>query len=208
MEKSNIIKLTVALYSVTELFPEREPLRFSLRKQANRILAGFVLCFCNNLTILTKTDKQKILKKILKDIEIVQTFFLLAETQDWLRPENFLILRQEYARVAQFTEQALNVEKEADDMELATTTPKVMKEPAKRETPIKKQQVVSPVVLKSRHKQIIEFVKNRGVAQVKDVKEILPEVTKRTLRRDFDFLLKTGLVVRRGDKNTTEYLMK
>jgi len=216
MEKSNIIKLTVVLYRVTELFPKREPLKFSLRKKANDILAGFVLCFGNNSAILTKADKQRTLNRILKNIEVVQTFFSLAESQDWLRPENFLVLKREYGSVAQQTQQALIAQKEVIERESATREPitraSEAQEPVKRETPVRRQQTsvasASSTGLKSRHKQIIKFVKSKGAAQVKDVKEILPEVTKRTLRRDFDFLLKSGLVERRGDKNTTEYLVK
>lgn len=204
MEKSYIIKLTVVLYRVTELFPKREPLKFSLRKKANDILAGFVLCFCNNSVIFIKADRQKTLQSILKNIEVVQTFFSLAESQDWLRPENFLVLKQEYGKVAKQAEQALIVDKEMIERE------PIIKEPVKKVVNVKRQQIASASFanLKSRHKQIMKFVKSKGAVQVKDVKEILPEVTKRTLRRDFDFLLKGGFVERRGDKNTTEYLVK
>jgi len=215
MEKSDIIKLTVVLYRVTELFPKQEPLKFSLRKKANSILAGFVLCLGNNSIILTKADKQRLLRSILKNIEVIQTFFSLAESQDWLRPENFLVLKREYSRVGQQVRQALIVQKEVIEREPATvpaTRVSTVKELIKREVPAKRQETASSGVslggLKSRHKQIIKFVKAKGATQVKDVKEILPEVTKRTLRRDFDFLLKSGLVERRGDKNTTEYLIK
>lgn len=215
MEKSNIIKLTVVLYRVTELFPKQEPLKFSLKKKANSILAGFVLCCGNNALILTKADKQRLLRGILKNVEVVQTFLSLAESQDWLRPENFSVLKREYGSAAKQAQQALIAQKEVIEREpiikAPATSSLVVKEPIKREVPLKKQQTSSGISLrglKSRHKQIIKFVKSRGAAQVKDVKEILPEVTKRTLRRDFDFLLKSGLVERRGDKNTTEYLVK
>jgi len=211
MEKSQIIKLTVVLYRVTELFPKREPLKFSLRKKANDILAEFVLYSADNPVVLAKVDKQKFLMRILNNIEVVQAFFSLAKTQDWLRPENFLVLKQEYSKITEQVRQALAVEKETAKKEVITRVSAV-KEPIKRESPVREQETVaistSPAGLKSRHKQIIKFVKSRGVAQVKDVKEILPEVTKRTLRRDFDFLLKQGLVQRRGDKNMTEYLVR
>lgn len=202
MEKSHIIKLTVVLYRVTELFPKREPLKFSLRKKANDILAGFVLCFENNPIVSVKADRQRILGCILENIEVVQTFFGLAESQDWLRPENFSVLSREYGKVAQQVQQALIDEKEREP---------AVKEPSKIETPEKRQVQaaagVSLAGLKGRQKQIMKFVKNKGAVQVKDVKEILPEVTKRTLRRDFDLLLKKGLVERVGNKNRTEYIV-
>lgn len=213
MEMSHPTKLTKVLYRVTELFPKREPLKFSLRKKAGDILADAVLVFGNNSLVLTKAERTKLLERILKNVQIIQTFFELAATQDWLRQENFLVLKREYGRIAQQARQAIFAEREAAPrapVRESATEP--VREPAKRQPPARRQPSVFADIsfagLKDRHKRIIRFVKSRGAAQVKDVKEILPEVTKRTLRRDFDFLLKKGLVERRGDKNKIEYIVK
>jgi predicted HTH transcriptional regulator len=59
-----------------------------------------------------------------------------------------------------------------------------------------------------RQEKIMAFLKEQGRAQVWQIKQILPEVTKRTLRRDFDNLLKKGLVERIGERNNTFYQIK
>ncbi len=40
------------------------------------------------------------------------------------------------------------------------------------------------------------------------MKQVFPEVSKRTLRRDFENLLKQGIIERIGEKNDTFYQLK
>ncbi len=62
--------------------------------------------------------------------------------------------------------------------------------------------------LPERQERILAFLREQGRAQVWQVKQILPEVTKRTLRRDFENLLKKGVIERIGERNSTFYQMK
>ena len=59
-----------------------------------------------------------------------------------------------------------------------------------------------------RQDRILAFLREQGRAQVWQVKNILPEVTKRTLRRDFEALLKQGLIERIGERNNTFYQIR
>jgi len=59
--------------------------------------------------------------------------------------------------------------------------------------------------ISERQEKILAFLKEQGRAQVWQVKQVLPEVTKRTLRRDFESLLKKRLVERTGERNNTFY---
>jgi len=54
----------------------------------------------------------------------------------------------------------------------------------------------------------MDFIKENGRAQVWQIKEILPEVSKRTLRRDFETLLEQGILERIGERNNTFYQLK
>src|SRR3989344_146005 len=62
--------------------------------------------------------------------------------------------------------------------------------------------------LDSRKEKILDFLKERGRDQVWEIKEILPDISKRTLRRDFDKLLKLKIVERVGERNETFYRLK
>jgi DeoR/GlpR family transcriptional regulator of sugar metabolism len=59
--------------------------------------------------------------------------------------------------------------------------------------------------LNERQKTIINFLKERGKAQVSDLQTVLADVTKRTIRRDLDELLKIGKIGRTGDFNEVSY---
>jgi len=62
--------------------------------------------------------------------------------------------------------------------------------------------------LSERQEKILDFLKENGRAQVRQIKQIFPEVTKRTLRRDFEHLLSQGTIERMGDRNDTFYQIK
>lgn len=59
-----------------------------------------------------------------------------------------------------------------------------------------------------RQNRILEFLKQKGDAQVWEIQKIFPKVSKRTIRRDFRSMLKQGLIERMGERNTTAYKLK
>jgi Fic family protein len=62
--------------------------------------------------------------------------------------------------------------------------------------------------INERQKKILEILKEKGKVQVGQVKEFFPNVSKRTLRRDFQSLVKKGIIERIGEKNKTFYQLK
>lgn len=60
----------------------------------------------------------------------------------------------------------------------------------------------------ARQNRIAEFLKEKGSAQVWEIQKIFPQVSKRTIRRDFRSMLEQGLIERTGERNTTAYKMK
>jgi hypothetical protein len=59
-----------------------------------------------------------------------------------------------------------------------------------------------------RQNRILEFLKEKGNAQVWEIQKIFPNVSKRTIRRDFRSMLKQGVIERTGERNTTAYKLK
>jgi len=192
VEKDYLVKLCLTVYKVTELFPEKESLRFFLRERANQILADSILFFGKNPISLAKEQEKKFSEEILGNIEVLQGYFEVAESQNWVKKENFLVLKREYDKIEKEIKQGF-FEKEP--------SPSV----AREEKPV---QISFDKIKKGRYKRILEILKEKREAQVRDLKEIFPQVSKRTLRRDFDYLLKKGLVERMGDKNRTLYKLR
>ena len=171
MDKDYLIKLTLAVYKVTDIFPKQEPLKFLIREKANQILSDTIL-------------KEKI-EKIRKDTEIINSYLEIAEKQDWVDELNFLVLKREYAKI-----------KEGLKGKKVISNPKDPK-PA------------NPYgILSERCRKILEILRQKEKAQVWEFKKIFPEVTKRTLRRDFEFLLKQELIDRAGENNNIYYKIR
>jgi DNA-binding transcriptional ArsR family regulator len=88
MDKESCEKLVQAVYRVTELFPESEPLRKQIRESANQILADLI-CL----------DSKKQAVQLLKNIEVIKSYLKLAQTQNWVDPINFVVLQKEYSKM-------------------------------------------------------------------------------------------------------------
>ncbi|MEK6706664.1 MAG: DeoR family transcriptional regulator [Bdellovibrionota bacterium] len=198
MDKSHFIKLTIGVYKVSELFPKREPLKFLLRKKADEVLADWVAT--------QFSGRVKALERVIQQIAVLQVYCQIAESQNWVKPENFWLLRTEYLAIEEQVKQMLAVGNGVQQQ--ANNQPKLV--PAQPTKPKVAKIKTAPDFsgLKDRHKKIIQVLRQKASAQIRDFNKVLPEVTKRTLRRDLDFLLQQGLVARFGDKSKTQYKIK
>ena len=96
MSNDFYIKLTLAVYRVTELFPEKEPLKRDIRDLANEILTNLINHQFENGSRNIKT---------LKDL------FDLAENQNWVDSRNFFVLHREYDKIERLINTGETVEK-------------------------------------------------------------------------------------------------
>lgn len=106
---------------------------------------------------------------------VLDGYFEVAKSQNWTSENELLNLQAEYIKLSE----------EMKGSEAASSVK------------------VESVSL--RQKRILELLKDRDNFQVWQVKELFPDVSKRTLRRDFEGLLKQGLIQRVGERNDTFY---
>jgi predicted HTH transcriptional regulator len=118
----------------------------------------------------------------IKDWEILDSFFEIAKEQNWVSPREIFQIQQDYKNLFQ----------------------EIHSEPTKDHSTIKKDWST----INERQKKILEILKEKGEIQVGQVKEFFPNVSKRTLRRDFQSLVKKGIIERIGEKNKTFYQLK
>jgi len=179
MDKNNLIQLTNNLYKLTLLFPKKEPLRYKMREVADDILAN----------------------QNEKGLEVLDSFFEVAKAQNWVAVSELLRIQEEYNKIKD------EIKK---DIESSLEPPKLLEKPVKEIAESLPKQISHAVTstVNLRQEKILEFLKENGRAQVWQVKQIFPEVTKRTLRRDFESLLKKGIIERVGERNDTFYELK
>lgn len=227
MSKESLIHLTNNLYRLTLLFPKKEPLRYKIREVANDILANYLKLnfvleqkenFLNELeeneffepekTELNNNSQKKI-NKIHVSLNILDGFLEVALIQNWVSPSEILAIKKEYDNLAARLKELERKEKVEENLETSNHPRMFTPFEAKKEAaPVKNenQEFISPI--NQRQEIILDFLRQNNKVQVWQIKEIMPDVTKRTLRRDFEQMLRQGLIQRKGEKNETFYEIK
>ncbi len=190
MDSDYFIQLTANLYRLTLLFPKKEPLRYKMRELADDILA--------NLTSILRGSFYKSKNLILeteKDLEVLNGFFEVAKNQNWVSPFDVLEVQKEYSKIGE------------EIKKLSSSTP-ARTETVSSEAEPRKIEGKGSLERNPRQQKILEILKEKGKAQVWELKQIFPEVSKRTLRRDFEQMVNQGLIERIGERNETFYQIK
>jgi DNA-binding transcriptional ArsR family regulator len=106
--EEKIFKLTSAVYKVTDLFADKEPLKFAIRRCCLDVLSSYISLIENTSF---ETKKQAAKKGEIQSKTLIK-YFNLAEYQDWIDEKNFLILKNEYSEVNYwFSNQLLRIQK-------------------------------------------------------------------------------------------------
>lgn len=189
MDTDYFIKLTLFVYRLTEEWEESSNIRLRIRRGASEVLRTHILVSAGARTMK---------KEFLGSINFVKEALEWARKDKVLTRKDFVFLRDSYnmARESVSVVNSINVEE----------SPKKMVKPAKN--------TASPVLvartsggLKDRESKIVSVLKRDQRAQVNDLKAHFPDISKRTLRRDIDSLLKKGLIVRNGEWNDVFYTL-
>lgn len=189
---SNGVKLTSAVYNLLEYFPEADPLKNKAKEKALAVLENLSLIFTDEGWLSLKDyfsgNRERAKLQTLEDIKILLNCLKLAKLQGWINGVSFLIVLNEYEKI----------EKEIGlPIIVSDCTQKPIKSVLNSNSKNFK--------LSNRQSKIIEFLKKNQKAQVMDLMAVLPDVTKRTIRRDLDELLKMGKVAREGEFNQVLY---
>lgn len=213
MEKDFFLNLNKEIYRLTLLFPKKEPLRYKMREIANEILAELV----KNNFFQTEVKKPFLQDSdCLSNLEVLDCFFEIAKAQNWTKKEELDILQKSYSELKETLEK---IKLENNLLELRMKNSILPLEiPKKKEflTEEKKEESKEKTFfspsnkkeLNERQKKILDFLRENERVQVWQIKKIMPQVTKRTLRRDFEFLVKKGIIERMGERNNTFYQLK
>lgn len=189
MERDTIIKLTNALYAVTNLFPEKESLKFSIREKGNSVLSFFVIIDNKDL-VLSNQELNDFRVKIKRDIVSMFSYFDLAEAQNWINPQNFKILRKQYK----------DVQKHVDGI-------RVKQKKKTANTPVKKQKIAKEIKfqLSDMQEKVLDILQSNGKMRSSDISIFFPSINPRSIRRELSNLKERGIINSEGRGRSTSY---
>ena len=178
-------------------------------------------------------EKKDIVFALKEDLEIIKSYFNVAKWQNWVSYFDILEIEEKYDSI--YTN--INSESEKpkiaeEEIILIPDLPKISEV-----LPSEVQQIsdVLPIEVTSsnieeriqentdilfnsenkkkssfddRKEKIIEILGQKEKVQVWEVNEFFPDISKRTIRRDFVELLKQGLIERIGERSETFYKLK
>jgi len=210
MDEKTIIELTNKLYRLSLLFPKKEPLRYKMRETANEVLARFIdlrsLESANPGEYANSREERKkeAIFEIEKNLSVLNGYFEVAKWQNWASYFDFLDIQEEYAKIRQNLEEEIkNIggrQEKAGGLEPVAA---VLSGPEKPDKDSPKKPDFIP-----RKEKIINILKRVERIQVGEVNRLFPDVCKRTIRRDFQKLVKQGIIERVGEKTNTFYCLK
>jgi DNA-binding transcriptional ArsR family regulator len=225
-------KITEALYRITDLFPDEEPLKWILRNKAVDVF---------HLAIFTKNEPfhQRVLAidKISSGIYRIIHLLEVAQATSFISRLNFEVIKREYLALRDFIfdkkDAALlqrqiflldkNFKRHIDNgqkdighnvMSDKETSVKKNKEKANQysfsnNSVIKKSGSEKKDFAFFRKNKIIEFIKSKKdlSANIGELNAIFDKVSGKTIQRDLKKLVKAGILTEQGDKRWRKYIL-
>jgi hypothetical protein len=205
--EERFLKITNTAYKVLDFFPEHDPLKDKAKEKALAILSALGGSASGGEN------------SIKEDIDVFISYLKIAKAQRWIDNINFLILIKEYEAIKREillqipgirypasalsslrggsqADEAIPAIESKTNFEIASTPTAV----GSRNDSKGLQQELT-----ERQKRILDMLNEKEKAQVSDIIKVLPNITKRTIRRDLDGLLEMGKVVRVGEWNQIFY---
>ena len=204
MNRDYFVKLTSALYEVTELLPEEEPLRFDLRSRANKILIDLAPYHFSQNNIPSSTAMN-----VIRNIEVIESLFALAREQAWIAEDNFLVLEEEYQQLKNSLRLAGKSFSRKKKEEEAVPSGFSLKEKINSD----QNQSSAPAQagdqklngITERQRKILKTIRLHPQAGISEVKKEFSNLSKRTIRRDLEKLTGDHLIKRNGEGVSTSY---
>lgn len=200
MAENGFLKVTNAVYKVLDYLPDADPLKNKAKEKALAILENATLLSGAQGWVSLKSyftgEHEKASAQLLGDIEVLEGYLGIGKNQGWIDSMNFLIITREYQNIKNSfkkSETKKGVEVSAVQHPIADVGQPIKERPAKKED------------FSDRQRKILEILKKKEKAQVADLIKELPDITKRTVRRDLDDLLKKGKIARVGEWNQVFY---
>ncbi len=219
-QTSNGVKITNAVYKILDFLPDNDPLKNRAKEKALAILENLTLTADAGGWVSLKTylsaDKLKASAQLLDDIEVLENYLKIGRGQGWIDNINFLIITNEYKKIKSKIKPPIGIIRKSIEINYKTLHDDRLANLDQKHISTNNKHIdaknleAEPKLLNDkkyseRQEKILEILSKKEKAQVSDFIKELPNITKRTVRRDLDDLLKNSMIVRVGEWNQIFY---
>ncbi len=207
-------KITEALYRVTNLFPDKEPLKWQLRNNAVEIF---------DLILSVSKNNQNEQNAVLLDNlfhKINHLFNLALFSGVFIANVNFDILKREYLVLAKEVENNLLIKKPKEitfpkgflmvsDISIGQSIGHNGQSDGhngqKENKENKEENNRQNIQLNERKKQILAFIRPDEWKTIKEIAVSLPEIGEKSIQRELLEMVEAGILKKTGDKRWRKY---
>lgn len=214
-------KLTGAMYRVTDLLSDKEPLKWTLRERAINLLNNLMSVIS---PVANLRDKDIVFEEIKNSISQLSKILELTSAGTYTTSFNFDVLKKEYnnlqaaiegERGLLFAEPVLLLEEtksyQKEEEKIITDTKRTEETKGHHgQTPTKKEPVAAPKPVvhhnnSSRPERVINFLRNNNNCTIKEIATIFEGISEKTVQRDLLELVRIGKIAAKGEKRWRTY---
>ena len=199
---NRIKKLTEALYRVTDLYPDQEPLKWALRENA--------VYLYNNLMSITDMSDRKLrynFKEVLSSLSQIINKLDLASLGGFISDINFEIIKKEYGSLKDFLENQQQFIFSQEELLIKPELPIGHKPSHLSISGEGKGQKVLSDKTENRKQKIINSLKNNDKKTIKEISSIFEDISEKSIQRDLADLVKSGRLLANGEKRWRVYYL-
>lgn len=199
-------KLASAVYLITGLFSDSEPMKWTLRKKVSELLS-FVLTYKNirqsELPSFTLALKSKV-SEVVSLMEVGVLGGLLSKM-------NFSIIEKEFKNLVDLVsnfKHKTDSTNEVIPVSFFEASQYVNNVPQYFNSPIKDTSLVKDTsVFKSNNRQgiILGLLKKKKELSIKDIATIIKDVSEKTIQRELVSLIEAGVITKTGERRWSKY---
>ncbi|MFA6253858.1 MAG: hypothetical protein WC640_01175 [Candidatus Paceibacterota bacterium] len=219
-------KLTQAVYLVTSLISDNEPIKWRLREEALDILSDTTLSHDHHVSPLYKLPG---LETVLLKVNHLLSFLEVSLAANFVSEMNLVLLKKEYLILKQSLEEKAkenNVGRLLELSPLDQILPNNSSNNSRlnsqtlsdRHNLVGKKQVEYLKINRLPHKNrdlakdsrrsiILDFLKGKDWTSIKDITEAVDGCSAKTIQRELADLVQKGVLKKKGDRRWSRYLL-
>lgn len=204
---AHLLRLTHALYRVTDRMPREEPLRHGMREKAGKI-------FSVGVAVVHGKDNNGEADDAWVAIEILLGYLAMAPILGCADPANFMVLEREYRLVAE------ELAARPKPAPTPVIPPTEIRPPVPEDRPKAKEDVALSMIanlaagespmdaeVNERQRKIMERLAGLGRVKISDFYGIFGAISSKTIQRDLQDLTTRNMIKKEGEKRWTIYTL-